>query len=98
MKFTNNVYLMYEKSITEDIFNHIIQDLKNQGFSFVEHCSFKYSYSSFVLSRYLVIDTTGKCYEYGEKVFTIDNNSQTVKKQIFLKDILVAKTEGYEIF
>lgn len=38
MKFTESVYLKYTKEITEDIYNDIIKDLKDQGFESYKHC------------------------------------------------------------
>jgi len=99
MKFTENTTLEYNKNISEELFNLLIEDLKKQGFVNYNHCNFNKStlYKDWKREGFFNI-CPKKLYITG-KYFAIDNNDQYISYYIYLRDILyLLKEPDYEIY
>lgn len=99
MKLKNRTIIRYTKDITKEHYYKIIQYLEEIGFKYHKHFRDLEdgTFEDFKKEGYFNIDLTGKWYEYGPRIFTIDNNPQHCKNEIFLKDIF-SFDFNYEIY
>ncbi len=100
MKYSKNVTLQYNNNISEKLFNLLIEDLKRQGFVNYNHCGFNKStlYKDWKQEGFFNI-CPKELYNTSDKHFVIDNNEQSIRYYIYLKDILyLLKEPDYEIY